>query len=238
MARWNPETIAFSLLSLLTMTLLICTGGTMLEALGLRQLDWVEVARDKMQSSDATTRMQGARLLATLDDPSLTSLHRTLLSDPSQSVRRAAIESLRFRRDTRSLDFHLKALSDPITGLRQVAVENLQHLGTDPWVGNALLKAMSDYQPRIQLLALDTLVRHYLPKSFDKRFSDPLQFLATDPRPQVRHLAVKGLNVLREPRAQPVLERLAGSDPDVEIRDLAARTLALLSASPREAALR
>ncbi|HNV68962.1 MAG TPA: HEAT repeat domain-containing protein [Candidatus Ozemobacteraceae bacterium] len=225
MSRWNPETIAFSLLLTLTFTLFLFAGGAMLEALGLKSLDWVEVARGKMQSDDPAIRLQGAKLLTTIDDSSLTTLHRSLLNDPSQAVRRAAIEGLRTRQAPHFLDFHLKALSDPVTSLRQLAVENLNHTGTAPWVGEALLKALSDYQPRVQTLALETAVRSYLPKSADRRFAEPLQFLATDPRPAVRSLAVKGLGLLRDPSAQPVLERLAGVDPDPEIREGAERAL-------------
>ncbi len=225
MSRWNAETIAFSLLLTLTVTLFLFTGGAMLEALGLKSLNWVEVARAKLQSEDPAIRLQGAKLLPTLDDSSLTSIHRSLLSDPSESVRRAAIEALRSRQAPHFLDFHLKALSDPSVKLRLLAVENLGYTGTAPWVGEALLKALSDYQPRVQALALETAVRFYLPGSTDRRFSDPLQFLSTDPRPAVRLQAVKGLGVLRDVGAQPVLERLAVSDPNPDIRELAGRTL-------------
>ena len=229
MSRWNPETIAFILLAILTLSLLVTTGGSMLEALGFKHLDWSEVARQKMQSEDPTVRLQGVRLLANLRDGSLITLHRKLLEDPNQAVRRAAIEGLRSRNEAAFLDLHFKALSDPSTSLRQRAVETLQDSGADPWVGEALLKALSDYQPRVQSLALETLVRHYLPASHDKRFSEPLQFLATDPRPSFRLLAVKGLSILKESKAQPILKRLAESDPQPEIRDLAARTLPQLT---------
>ncbi len=188
-----------------------------------------------------------------------TRLFAGALDDPSPEVRAVALTLLGRRDELAAADWLVQKLYEPDQEEKLSAIEALVDLGARRGI-DGLVFCLSDASPAVRKAAWDALVAlGWYPIGWRVRRGDPgfaywtsrsdwleatgmpeastqkdilLEALAKAEDPVRRRVAAEGLGMLGDPAALPGLERAMGSDPDEDVRIVAAQSMVRLGAEP------
>jgi HEAT repeat protein len=160
-----------------------------------------------VQDSDPAIRAGAVRVLGLAGKPGAIPTLTTATKDSDQDVRRAAVAALGTIKDPAAVPPLIDALKDSYWFVRSDAAAALGSEG-DPRAVKPLLDLVADSDSTVESSAENALVilssRHASPDDFAARLNDP--------NPHISTIAVICLALQKDPRALPLLLKLASSD--------------------------
>lgn len=160
-------------------------------------------------SENPELRFQGLQQLRRLArfDPAAREAIRDMLGDPSNKVRREAIDALGDMRDKEALPAIMGMLTDADESIRRESVQALGKIGSDE-SGAAITDMLADASQRVREEAADWLGKmHY------RDASQQLIKILNDKDEEVRGEAIASLGEIGAKEAAPILREIYDSNP-------------------------
>ncbi len=164
---------------------------------------------DLLGSKETVLRIGAVHVLGLMADPKSIDAIASAAKDSDQDVRRAAVASLSGIKDARAVPPLIAALKDSYWFARSEAAGGLA-IQRDPRAIQPLLDAVADSDPSVQSSVESALVQLAQPPNAVAKASDFAPSL-TSPIPRIQLVAAICLAIQHDPRAVPVLLRLAGA---------------------------
>jgi HEAT repeat protein len=206
-------------------------GETAAQSLAQMGAPGVRVLLDAARDADPTRRFHAGYGLSLSRDRRVVDVLLSLLEDPNDHVRNAAIWQLGWRKEKKAVLPLIDAYRTSIPRMRQTILQALGEIG-DARALDALFAAAREDHP---LLRMDSVAA--LGKFRHQRVVEALGAALSDTDEMVRHNAVLGLGSQGRAASIPMLIR-ATEDPSIDVRKAAAQTLAGLRAREALPALR
>jgi HEAT repeat protein len=160
-----------------------------------------------VKDSDPAIRTGAIRVLGLAGNPSVVPTLTGATKDSDQDVRRAAVAALGMIKDPAAVPPLIDALKDSYWFVRSDAAAALAS-EADPRAVKPLLDLVADSDSTVESSAENALVvlaaHHASPDDFAARLNDP--------NPRVSTIAIICLALQKDPRAMPLLMKLASSD--------------------------
>jgi len=178
------------------------------------------VIYDTLRDPDATIRAGAVRVLGLAAKPDAIDALTGATHDSDKEVRRAAVAALGSIKDSRAVPPLMDALKDSYWFVRSDAAEALGR-EQDTRAVKPLLDTVADSDETVQTSAANALVQLCATKSIA---ADEFANRLNDPHAKTVLVATVCLAMLHDPRAVPMLEKLAAS-PDKSARLHAVKAL-------------
>ena len=179
-----------------------------------------DVVFKSLKDPDAAIRAGAVRVLELAGGPNAIDPLTEATKDTDQDVRRSAVAALGTIKDPRTVPPLIDALKDSYWFARSDAANSLGGEGDNRAI-EPLLEAIGDSDKTVQRSAENALVLLATAKGIS---GDAFAAHLNDPNPKVVVVAAVCLAVRKDPRATPVLLKLAAS-PDIDTRLHAVKAL-------------
>jgi len=160
-----------------------------------------------LKDSDPSIRTGAVRVLGLAGQPSAIDALAQATKDPDKDVRRAAVAALGSIRDPHAVPPLIEALKDSYWFVRSDAADALGREG-DVRAVKPLLDTVADSDSSVESSAENSLVLLSLAKG---NAGDDFAARLNDPNVKIANIAAVCLGMRRDPRATPILLKMAGS---------------------------